>query len=143
MKKILRNNGHSLVMFGLFILFIAGQAATGFYENNEDSFLHGKPNVSFGAYLGSSNFLEGVFENWESEFLQMGLYVLLTSFLYQKGSAESNDPAHPNEPEPPMQKNSPYPMRKGGALLKWYEHSGFIDIVQFFFRRPLAFGECS
>jgi len=33
-----------------------------------------------------------VFENWESEFLQMGSYVLFTVFLFQKGSAESKDP---------------------------------------------------
>lgn len=28
-------------------------------------------------------------ENWESEFLQMSAYVLLTVFLFQKGSSES------------------------------------------------------
>ena len=27
--------------------------------------------------------------DWESEFLQMGLYVVLIVFLFQKGSAES------------------------------------------------------
>jgi hypothetical protein len=33
-----------------------------------------------------------VFENWESEFLQMAAYVILTAFLFQRGSAESRDP---------------------------------------------------
>ena len=28
-------------------------------------------------------------ENWESEFLQMFLFIALTAFLYQRGSAES------------------------------------------------------
>jgi hypothetical protein len=42
-----------------------------------------------------SHFVEATFENWESEFLQMGMYVLLTVFLFQRGSAESNDPDHP------------------------------------------------
>ena len=38
------------------------------------------------------HFVEATFENWESEFLQMGAFVLLTVFLVQKGSAESKDP---------------------------------------------------
>ena len=41
--------------------------------------------------------MESVFENWESEFLQMALYVWLTSFLYQRGSAESKDPDKPED----------------------------------------------
>ena len=40
-------------------------------------------------YLTSGDFYEAVFENWESEFLQMGSYVVLTVFLFQKGSSES------------------------------------------------------
>jgi len=37
-------------------------------------------------------FLQATFENWECEFLQMALLVVLTIFLYQKGSSESKDP---------------------------------------------------
>ena len=48
---------------------------------------HQEPTVSFGAYLRSGHFVEATFENWESEFLQMGAYVLLTAFLVQRGSA--------------------------------------------------------
>ena len=33
--------------------------------------------------------MEATFENWESEFLQMASYVLLTIWLVQKGSSES------------------------------------------------------
>jgi hypothetical protein len=32
------------------------------------------------------------FENWESEFLEMASYVLLTIWLVQKGSSESKPP---------------------------------------------------
>jgi hypothetical protein len=46
--------------------------------------------LPFGQYLTSGHFIEAIFENWESEFLQMGLFILLTVFLRQKGSAESN-----------------------------------------------------
>jgi hypothetical protein len=67
-------------------------------------------------------------ENWESEFLQMFLFVALTAFLYQKGSAESKK-LHGNEPvdRDPKQsrnkKNAPWPVRTGGIVLKVYEHS--------------------
>ena len=42
--------------------------------------------------LTSGAFAEATFENWESEFLQMGAYVLLTAWLIQKGSPESKNP---------------------------------------------------
>lgn len=34
-------------------------------------------------------FIEAVFENWESEFLQMAAFVFLSAILYQQGSPES------------------------------------------------------
>ena len=45
--------------------------------------------VSVGEYLRSGHFAEVTAENWESEFLQMAFYVMLTAFLFQKGSSES------------------------------------------------------
>lgn len=47
-------------------------------------------NVS--SYLAPGYFLQSTFENWESEFLQMALFVILSMFLYQKGSSESKEP---------------------------------------------------
>lgn len=114
MKKLLRDNGLSLVLFGLFMLFWTFQAVTGFHVHNEEERLHGKPEVSVAEYLTSGHFWQATGENWESEFLQMGAYVLLTSFLFQRGSAESKDPDAPEEDHPPedrvrygfMRKNS-------------------------------------
>ncbi|MGZ4661861.1 MAG: DUF6766 family protein, partial [Arthrobacter sp.] len=40
-------------------------------------------------YLTTGDFIEATFENWESKFLQMAMYVILTVFLFQKGSSES------------------------------------------------------
>ena len=56
-------------------------------------------------YLQSGAFLSALFENWESEFLQMAAYVMLTAVLFQRGSAESRDPGQPRtrqrfHPEP-------------------------------------------
>jgi hypothetical protein len=76
-------------MFSLFFLFVAAQSITGFLDYNNTEKEHGQPPVGYLQYLGSGDFVEAVFENWESEFLQMGLYVLLTAVLFQRGSADS------------------------------------------------------
>ena len=77
-------------------------------------------------YLFSGHFLQATFENWESEFLQMALFVILTMFLYQKGSSESKDPDKKEEVdrEPnPRRKNAPWPVKKGGIAFAIYKHS--------------------
>jgi hypothetical protein len=90
MKRILRENGLSIVWFGLFFsTFIMGQIVSGRLEYNNENREHGQPEVGYAEYLSTSHFVEATMENWESEFLQMFLFVALTAFLYQKGSAES------------------------------------------------------
>jgi hypothetical protein len=69
-----------------------------------------------------------VFENWESEFLQMAIYVIFTAFLFQRGSAESKDPDTVSElDEDPGQHQhdpqAPGPVQKGGLALTLYAHS--------------------
>lgn len=92
MKKFFRNNGLSLVLGVMFFVFWGCQAVSGWKVNNERLALHGRELLGFPRYLGSGHFWGATGENWESEFLQMGCYVVLTCFLYQKGSAESKDP---------------------------------------------------
>lgn len=92
MKKFFHNNGLSVVLAALFLIFWAGQAVSGYKVHNEDQLLHGGHSLDFGQYLLSGHFWQATGENWESEFLQMGAYVILTTFLFQRGSAESNDP---------------------------------------------------
>src|SRR5262245_62490678 len=91
MKTLLRNNGLSIVLLGLFAVFLAGQSWAGWNHENDERREHGEPPAGYGTYLGSAEFFEAMFENWESEFLQMGLFVLLTAVLFQKGSAESHE----------------------------------------------------
>ena len=92
MKRVLRDNSLSLVLLLLFVLFLAGQAIAGWLHYNEEQQEHHQAAITFLEYLATGAFGESVFENWESEFLQMGLYVVLTIFLFQRGSAESKDP---------------------------------------------------
>ncbi len=96
-RRTLRDNGLSIALATLFVVFWVGQAFTGYREFNEDQEAHGDAPVSLGSYLRSSHFWEATSENWESEFLQIFSYVFLTAILFQRGSAESKKP---DEPEP-------------------------------------------
>ena len=89
MKKFIHNNALSIVFFLLFLLAIGGQAFTGFKEHNKTRNEEGQVPLTFSQYISSPHFAEATFENWESEFLQMGMYVLITVWLYQQGSSES------------------------------------------------------
>jgi hypothetical protein len=89
MKRFWRDNSLSLVLFGFFFIFIIGQSLAGHSAHNQDLLAHGQADISYVQYLHSGNFAEAVFENWESEFLQMGALVILTIWLRQKGAADS------------------------------------------------------
>jgi hypothetical protein len=137
MHRFFRNNGLSVVLFAIFVFTLLGQGLTGHQEYNQDQQEHGQPAVTFGEYLGSGHFVEATFENFESEFLQMAAYVLLTVFLFQKGSSESKDPEEeePVDRDPRGSKNkedAPGPVRRGGLILKLYENSLFIAFVLLF-----------
>jgi hypothetical protein len=125
--KTFRNNGLSITFFVLFVVSIIGQIVTGLQEHNLQIVEEGGQAVGLGAYLTSGHFLQSTFENWESEFLQMALFVILTMFLYQKGSSESKDPDNPKEEvdrEPdPKRKGAPWAVRQGGWVLKIYKRS--------------------
>jgi hypothetical protein len=113
----------------LFFGFLVGLAFTGHANENAELTDHGQPAQTLTQYLGSSSFGEAVFENWESEFLQMFMYVLLTAYLVQKGSAESRPlgKAAPQDEDPRDHRDdpkAPWPVRHGSALvLKLYENS--------------------
>lgn len=128
MRRFLRENSLSLVLFLLFCSCMVGQSLAGYWDYNQEQQDHGRSPVTFGAYFRTGHFLEATAENWESEFLQMFGYVLLTAYLVQKGSSESKKIDEPNEVDrdPRKSKNkkdAPWPVRKGGVILKLYENS--------------------
>ena len=132
----MRNNSLSLVFILFFLLSLSGQVITGLKEHNQFLEEHGQPQVSIGAYLRSGHFVQATMENWESEFFQMALFVLLTTFLYQKGSSESKDPEGGEEEvdrEPDASKpDAPWPVKKGGWVLGLYKHSLFLALFLLF-----------
>ena len=84
----IRDRGLTLLLLSMFAISLAGQLATGLAEYNTEQLEHGQPFVTLRTYLGTGHPWEALFENWESEFLQMAVFVLLTTFLIQKGSPE-------------------------------------------------------
>jgi hypothetical protein len=86
MRRFFRNNGLSIVFFFLFIIVLAGQLLTGFAQYNKERKEEGHSAVSLTSYFHSGHFIQATFENWESEFLQMDLFVVLTISLRQKGN---------------------------------------------------------
>ena len=126
MKKFLRNNSLSMVFFLFFLISLIAQCISGLKEHNEEMRDEGGQVLNMSQYLFSGHFLQSTFENWESEFLQMAMFLVLSMFLYQKGSSESKDPEKEEEVdrEPnPRRKNAPWPVKKGGLILGIYKHS--------------------
>lgn len=123
-----RDNALTIVLVAMFLGSAALQIYFGHAVYNEQRQQAGRAAVSLGAYLTSGHFVEALFENWESEFLQMGVFILIAVKLRQKGSTESRpfdqpcesdeDPrGHRGDPE------APWPVRRGGWVLRVYEHS--------------------
>ena len=105
---------------------LAAQAVVGWHEYNDELEKLKLATLGFGQYLRSGHFLEATFENWESEFLQMGLFVLLTVWLRQRGSSESKKlyEAEDVDQEPDLGKaDAPGPVRRGGWRLAIYRNS--------------------
>jgi hypothetical protein len=132
-----KNNNLSIVLFLLFAASLVGQSLSGWKAHNQDQRDHGEPEIRYVEFVRSSDFGETVFENWESEFLQMAFYVMLTAFLIQKGSAESKkhdgqeevdeDPeAHSADPD------APGPVKRGGWILSVYKYSLSIALLLLF-----------
>ena len=128
-RRFLWENGLSLTFLLLFVGFWFGQSLTGMYEHNQTQAEHGEVTVTYWQYLRTGHFVESTAENWESEFLQMGAFVLLTVWLRQKGSAESKDPDADDDPsdnDPALSSHdpkAPWPVRRGGFVLWLYSHS--------------------
>lgn len=85
----LRDHGLSLLFLLLFLLSLAGQAATGLADYDNRQLATGADPVSIWQYITSSSFAVDVAENWQSEYLQFLLFILATVWFVQRGSTES------------------------------------------------------
>jgi hypothetical protein len=137
MKNWVRERALTLVLLLMFAGSLGGQLVSGWHEYNGTQMDDGLPAVSVGEYLTRGHPWEALFENWESEFLQMGVFVLLTTFLVQRGSPESRRlgatelvDADPQDfTDSP---DAPWPVKRGGWILRLYENSlGLAFVVLF------------
>ena len=112
-------------MIAFMLICLIAQFFTGWRTNNKELFEEGQAVLSLGQYIQSGHFIQATFENWESEFLQMMLYVLFTVFLRQQGSSESKslEGKEDVDEEPKPHPNAPWPVKKGGIWLTLYKHS--------------------
>lgn len=126
MKKFIKENSLSIVFLLLFLVAIAGQFFTGYQVYLGELADEGAEQIRLSEYLRSGHFLQATFENWESEFLQMALFIVLTISLRQVGSSESKQPEGKEKVDRkpnPKRKDIPWPVKKGGIILKVYENS--------------------
>ena len=133
----MRERALTLVLLAMFLLALVGQVLTGLADYNSEQVQHGYATVGWIGYLATGHPWEALFENWESEFLQMAVFVLLTTCLVQKRSPESRRPgatelvdADPRDfADAP---DAPWPVRRGGWVVRVYEHSlGLAFVVLF------------
>jgi len=128
MRRWIREHGLLLANVGFFLVFFIGMALSGAHAYSADQLEHHQAAVSLWSYLHTGDFVEATFENCESEFLQMGMYVVLTAYLFQRGSSESKplDGDSPQDADPrdaDLRKPVPWPVRRGGVVLTLYENS--------------------
>jgi hypothetical protein len=92
MRRFLRDNSLGLAFGLLFLGALVGQAIAGHADFNQQQLTEGLPPISLGRYLTSASFAVDVTENWQSEYLQFLLFIMLTVWLVQSGSPESKKP---------------------------------------------------
>ena len=136
MSKLFKNNGLTIVLMLLFLGSLIGHWLAGVRFENQQLIQHGEQPIGAIAFLSDPQFLSTVFENWESEFLQMSAYVVLTAFLFQKGSAESEDPdSSPRDGRLSnlrYSKNAPAAVRRDATIRWLYAHSLGIALLILF-----------
>jgi hypothetical protein len=121
----IRDRGLTLVLVALFMASLVAQVLAGHAAYNSEQADHGASAVSLSVYLSTGHPWEALFENWESEFLQMAVFVLLTTFLIQRGSPESRRPGVKElvDSDPrdfASQPDVPWPVKRGGWVLRLY-----------------------
>lgn len=128
MLSFLRRRGLLCALFGIFGCLTLAQAMAGRSDFNTERSGHGAPPLGWSQYLREGHYYEALFENWESEFLEMGVFVVLTVVLCAEGSAESRRPGVTELVDADPRAfahlpDVPWPVRRGGWVLWIYERS--------------------
>jgi hypothetical protein len=144
-RRFLKENSLSIVFLVLFLAALGGQAVAGHADFNDRADSHGDPRISLARYVASSDFGASVMENWQSEYLQFTLFVLLTVWLLQRGSPESKELDRAGlesdvaqKVGPHAQQNSPRWAKVEGIRRTIYENSLLLVMGMFWLGTWLA-----
>jgi hypothetical protein len=91
LSRFVKNYSLTLVLAVLFVLAWLSQAITGWLKYSSEQMQHGQPSAVWGEDGYIWHFLADTFQNWQSEFLQLAVMVVLTVWLIHKDSPESRD----------------------------------------------------
>jgi hypothetical protein len=92
-----RNYGLSMTLAVMFLVAWALQTLTGWAEFVAQQAELGQPATAFGDRGYVWSWAQATFENWQSEFLQVFVFIVLTSFLVHRKSHESPDTDYEDE----------------------------------------------
>ena len=145
MRRRLYESSLSIAFLVLFLGTVVGQSFAGQHVFNEDQRAHGGAPVPWHEYLTSTHFARAVMENWQSEFLQFFLFILITVWLVQRGSNESKEPDETGTESDQKQRVKEYapPNAPGWAKVRdWrrrvYENSLLLTMFAIFMLSWLA-----
>lgn len=116
---------------------------TGFLNYNEAQHDYNLPPIGYLAYLATGHFWEATMENWESEYLQMGIFVLMTALLYEVSSPESRSRREREEEQQEedeevagaaerKHQHVPRALLHGGIIRWFYENSLSLALLALF-----------
>jgi hypothetical protein len=96
-RRIWREYGLSITLAVLFLVAWALQTWTGWTAFAAEQVAHGQAPVAFGDDGYVWQWAESTFENWQSEFLQIFVFIVLTTILVHRKSHESPDTDYDTE----------------------------------------------
>jgi hypothetical protein len=91
-RRGLGNNALGLTFAAIFMASLLGHGWAGWAQFNDQQQSEGLGKISLAEYLTSADFAVDVAENWQSEYLQFLVFIVLAMWLVQKGSTESKTP---------------------------------------------------
>jgi len=145
MRRWIFEQSLTLFFTAIFLLSLFGQSVAGLRAYNADQVAHDEATISYPRYLVSSDFGGNVMENWQSEFLQFTLFILVTVWLVQKGSTESkalNEAGLETDEEAKVGRHAPGNAPRWAKLNDWrrrvYENSLLLAMTAIFFASWLA-----
>jgi hypothetical protein len=138
-RRFLYENALSIFFGLILVLALIFQAIVGHDAYNQEQLAHDGSTISFGRYLTSSAFGRAVMENWQSEYLQFFLFILVTVWLIQKGSPESKELGKEGVESDQQQLLGRYSSRKSalwaraGGVRTWIYSNSLLIVMGIFF----------